>query len=245
LHYVANGHQDPNAFALGFNLSDTGPTKATIDALPDGVRALVWVGNGFNSTCSWALSDADIQAKVGPLAGDPKVYGYFVSDEPHPSTCPDAPAQVNARSKLIHSIDPAAKTFIVVLEGSSHPGEYAAFAPTDIDLIGLDPYPCNLNNAATGCSYQQIDQRVATAQAAGISPSRIVPVFQTFGQACATSKYYRLPSTTELQTMLDHWHALVPSPAFDYSYGWSNQSSACPTLADAPDLQSVIHQHNT
>jgi hypothetical protein len=245
LHYVANGHQDPNAFALGFNLSDTGPTKATIDALPDGVRALVWVGNGFNSTCSWALSDADIQAKVGPLAGDPKVYGYFVSDEPHPSTCPDAPAQVNARSKLIHSIDPAAKTFIVVLEGSSHPGEYAAFAPTDIDLIGLDPYPCNLNNAATGCSYQQIDQRVATAQAAGISPSRIVPVFQTFGQACATSKYYRLPSTRELQTMLDHWHALVPSPAFDYSYGWSNQSSACPTLADAPDLQSVIHQHNT
>jgi hypothetical protein len=49
--------------------------------------------------------------------------------------------------------------------------------------------------------------------------------------------------------MLAHWTAQVAHPAFDYTYGWERQSSACPTLADAdgqhgyPDLQSVLAAH--
>jgi len=50
--------------------------------------------------------------------------------------------------------------------------------------------------------------------------------------------------------MLTHWSALVAHPAFDYTYGWDRQASACPTLSDAdgrhgyPDLQSVLRAHN-
>ena len=65
-----------------------------------------------------------------------------------------------------------------------------------------------------------------------------------FGQSCAGSNYYRLPSAAELRTMLAHWAALMPHPVFDYTYSWGRQGSSCPTLADVPDLQAVMRMHN-
>ena len=65
-----------------------------------------------------------------------------------------------------------------------------------------------------------------------------------FGQSCAGSNYYRLPSPAELRTMLAHWAALVPHPAFDYTYSWGRQDSSCPTLVDSADLQAVMRTHN-
>jgi len=53
-----------------------------------------------------------------------------------------------------------------------------------------------------------------------------------------------MPSATELRTMLQHWSAAAPHPAFDYTYSWGNQSSSCPTLVDSTALQAVLRAHN-
>jgi len=136
-----------------------------------------------------------------------------------------------------------------VLDGTNQCGgtygcEYAALQPaaSHVDLIGLDPYPCNVSRPT--CDYAKVDDTVRRARAHGIPGSAIVPVFQAFGQSCAASTYYRLPDPAELRTMLAHWAALVPHPVFDYTYSWSRQGSACPTLADSAALQAVMRTHN-
>jgi hypothetical protein len=232
-----------------------------VDSLGTGQRALVWLGNLDNADCaapdySWTRFTAAVDA----LAGHPKVFGYFLADEPHPKACPNAAADIRRRADYIRAHDPSHLSFIVVVDGSNqcdggYGCELSALRPaqTHVDLIGLDPYPCNVDNAAGGCTYRKIGDTVRRALASGIPASALVPVFQAFGQACRTdgAPYYRLPSEAELRTILARWRALLPHPAFDYTYTWGHQGSACPTLSDAdgrngyPDLQSVLRAHNT
>jgi hypothetical protein len=260
LHFIANlDGQGGAAARLGYNLIDTGPTKETVDALPAGQRALVWLGSLGNKDCaSPSYSFAEFTAAVDRLTGDPKVFGYFIADEPHPKVCPNIVADIRQRADYIKAHDPSHKSFIVVLDGTNQCGgtygcEFKAFAPASshVDLIGLDPYPCNVDNASSGCTYNHIDDTVRRAEANGVPRSAMVPVFPAFGQACGSgSNYYRLPGVAEMRAMLAHWATLVPRPAFDYTYTWGHQGSACPTLVDAdgqhgyPDLQSVMRTHN-
>ena len=259
LHFIANvGGQVPAVRALGFNLIDTGPDPETVDALPSGVRALVWLGSLDNHDCDNPSYTFDqFTAAVDKLVGNPKVFGYFLADEPHPKDCPKTAADLRQRADYVRTHDPSHLSFVVVLDGTnqcngSYVCVFAALAPskTHVDLIGLDPYPCNTSNITSGCEYSKISSTVQHATSNGIPKSAIVPVFQAFGQACAASDYYRLPSASELQKMLALWHSLVATPAFDYTYTWSRQGSACPALVDAdgtgayPDLQAVIRHHN-
>ena len=259
LHFIANVGADVRAItALGFNLVDTGPSPEVVNALPAGVRALVWLGTLDNHDCANpGYSFAGFTAAVDRMTGNAKVFGYFLADEPHPAICPSAAADIRARADYIRAHDPGHRSFIVVLDGSNQCGggygcEFSALGPaaTHVDLVGLDPYPCNTGNAASGCAYTKIDDWVHNAVKAGVPVATIVPVYQVFGQTCSASNYYRMPSGAELTTMLKHWAALTPHPAFDYAYGWGRQGSACPTLADAngtaglPDLQSVVRAHN-
>jgi len=256
LHYVSNLGSDHAAAArLGYNLFDIGPVRSQIDALGPGQQALVWLGNLDNTDCTPGYSWAQFTAAVDRLASDAKVYGYYLSDEPHPRICPGAVADIRARADYIHAHTKVQKVFIVVLDAARECGtalgcEYAAMRPsvTHVDLIGVDPFPCGL----TFCTPSRIDQEVQRAEAAGVPASAIVPVFQVFGQTCTNrqSKYYALPTVAELTDMLARWAALVPYPAFDFSYTWRSRGPACPALDRASgshgyaDLQSVMRSHN-
>ncbi|HSX30915.1 MAG TPA: hypothetical protein VLE99_03295 [Candidatus Saccharimonadales bacterium] len=271
LHYTANSDSSLSQIvADGFNLvdisgstSNPSSTASTVNALPSGVQALVWVGNLDNSSgppCpAPGFTLAQYEALVDGLAHNSKVYGYFLSDEPHPSICPNAASDIQARADYLHQKAPAQKAFIVVLDGSNQCGsqlgcEYAALSPTHthVDLIGLDPYPCHYSGStAVPCNNSQITDRYNSAIASGIPASAIVPVFQTFGQEGRSdggSVYYRTPSATELQSMLDTWKTLVPNPAFDYAYSWGVQcGSSCPSpqaLSNHAELQAVMSGHN-
>ncbi len=268
-HYSANTNYNQSlALSLGFTVLDiTGSTgnpsntKAIVDALPSGVQALVWTGNLDNTNCATpGFTTAQFQALVAALAGDSKVFGYFLSDEPHPGVCPNAAGDIKARADYIHAHDSNQKAFIVVLDGSNQCGgnlgcEYNALQPANshVDLIGLDPYPCHYdtNGVAVACDNTKINTAVSNAIANGISLSAIVPVFQTFGQLGRTdgsTVYYRTPSSSELTTMLNTWAGLVPKPAMDYAYTFGVQCSAsCPApqaLANQSALQAVIKTHN-
>jgi len=256
LHLTVNLVGDyTGAASAGFNLADVS-TQSALRALPEGMKGVYWLGNGYNLECSWRLSDRQIGDLVLAIKDNPKFSGiYYISDEPHPAVCPDAPKRLAERSALIHSLDPRARTFAVVLNSSTAPTEFAQMKDS-IDYIGVDPYPCNFRNELTGCSYAALRERIDQALAAGIPSSRIVPVFQTFGQVCISSRrkyspYYRLPTVVETEIMLGIWDEKVPvkDRPFDMAYSWGKQPAvACPTLQMAdggsqPDLRSFYKSY--
>ncbi len=252
-HLAVNTGGDYQALrAIGFDLVDVGSTGA-LDALPDGMRGVLWLGNGFNKDCRWRLGDAEVVAAVAVARGHPAFSGvYYISDEPHPAACPGAAAAIAARSDLIRLYHPGALTFVVIQGGSNGPDEFAQLGAV-ADLIGIDPYPCNEANSAKGCDLEAMRQRIEAAMDAGIPIQRIVPIFQTFGQSCTDrdKKYYRLPTEAEAKAMLKLWDELVPQTwrSFDMAYSWAPQpSTSCPTLkmadgTDHPNLQKVFQSY--
>jgi len=237
-----------DAISIGFNLMDVG-SFADLNALPNGVKGVMWLGNGYNTQCFWRLDDAQARKIVRAVKDHPRFSGvYYISDEPHPAVCPEAAERLAERAALIRAIDPRAKTLIVVLNGAADKSEFMKLRDA-ADYIGVDPYPCNRNNEKRGCDFPAMRARIDEAIAAGIDRSRIVPVFQSFGQACVVGQapYYRLPSVQETQAMLTIWDEMIPvaTRPFDMAYSWGMQTRvACPTLSMAgggsyPDLRSV------
>jgi hypothetical protein len=252
-HFAVNlGGQYADVVAVGFDLADIA-SASRLDDLPPGLRGVLWLGNGYNKSCAWRLDDAKVTAEVEAARDHPNFSGiYYISDEPHPKTCPDAPSRLAERTALIHSLDPAGRTFIVVQNGSNGSDEFRLLSGS-ADLIGVDPYPCNGRNAETGCDFGQVRDRLHAALAAGIGVERIVPVFQAFGQSCSDMKdpWYRLPTGQEMSLMLGIWDELVPPGrrAFDMTYSWLPQKgTSCPTLALAdggawPNLRQVFSDY--
>ena len=128
LHFASGTNANQKlALSLGFNLvdvtgsqTDPAATKATVDALPDGVQALIWVGNLDNTDCTTpGYETPRFRSLVNALAHDGKVYGYYLSDEPHPLMCTNAAADIRARADYVHARSDSQKTFIVVQDGSS------------------------------------------------------------------------------------------------------------------------------
>ena len=130
-HYAANGNFASNGQYLpgadGFNLADVSSVSAT-NALPAGVKALVWVG-----TCDGAT--ASFQLLVDSFAASSKLFGFYLMDEPYASSCPAA--NLKAESDWIHQHLPGAKTFVILVNmGSSASPTYAGtYTPADRALI--------------------------------------------------------------------------------------------------------------
>jgi hypothetical protein len=244
LHYAPNGNFDSNGNYLpgadGFNLADVSDV-GTLNSLSSGVVGLVWVGlcNGVDSTFT---------ATIQPFIGNPKLFGFYLMDEPDP-TGQYAPlcsaANLKAEADWIHAHLPGAKTFIVMMNlGTPTSPSYANTynpANTDIDLFGLDPYPVRPQFTG-GVDYSVISAGVNAAEAAGIPANRIVPVYQAFGGGGFTS--YTLPTPAQEQQILSTWASLVPNAAFDYAYSWGVQDGD-QALSTTLGLQPIFLQHNT
>ncbi len=220
------------AGTIGFNLADIS-SVAELDALPAGVTGLAWLGMGNGV-------DAAFQLAVNQYIGDPKLYGFYLMDEPDPSVV--SAANLKAEADYIHAHIPGAKTFITLLNTGTDANPVFGFnvANTDIDLFGLDPYPVQVQYG--GANYSIIGASVSAAQAQGIPLSDIVPVYQAFGGGGYAS--WILPTAPQEQTILSTWGSLVPTPAFDYTYSWAVQNGDT-ALSTAPsDLQQVFAVHN-
>lgn len=256
-HFTVNlSGQYAGAAADGFTVFDVaGSTshpasvEAKLDALPAGTKAMVWVGNLDNSSAVPGFTLAQFKAQVDALAADPRVYGYFLADEPHPGAFPAAAAEIRARADYIRAHAPAQKSFIVVLDGTNTCGgtlgcEYSALAPahTHVDLVGIDSYPCHLG---APCDDAKITERVAVARRSGIPDSAMVPTYQAFGQeGKAAGAYYRTPTPAELTSMLATWDAALPHAVMDYAYSWGTQTTSPQALSNHPELQQVVRAHN-
>ena len=236
-HYTPNDNFSGSTYlpgADGFNLADVSSNSATA-ALPAGVKGLEYIG-----TCAGATTS--FQATIASFIGDPKVFGFYLMDEPYLRSCP--PANLKAESDWIHSSDPGTKTFIVVENASTNPARpsYAHTynpANTDVDLFGLVSYPCQ--KGVSGCAYSWIPSTVAAAERAGIPLADIVPVYQVFGAYDAGQ--WVLPTAEQESEILSMWGSSVPTPVFDYAYSWGVQWGD-QTLSGSPSLQSIFLAHN-
>jgi len=81
LHYTSGNNVDAQGnyapAKAGFNLADVSSVEE-LNALPDGVKGLVWLDqySGVNQSFINAVT---------PFIGNPKVYGFFLVDEPDPT----------------------------------------------------------------------------------------------------------------------------------------------------------------
>lgn len=248
LHYAAGGGLDSNgnftAGADGFNLADIQYVDQA-NALPSGTQGLVWLDQYHGVT-------QDFINQVTPFLNNPKVFGFYLVDEPDPSgqSGPQASAaDLMAESDWIHQHDPGAKTFTVLdnMGTSDNPSYVNTYntANTHIDYFGLDWYPVWSDRSNVDLST--IDKYVAAAEQAGISLDSIVPVYQAFGGGgwtTETGSQVVMPTAAQAQAMIDHWAQLVPNPAFDYAYAWGSQNGDT-ALENSPELQKVFLAHNT
>lgn len=247
LHFASNGNFDPAGNYLphvaGFNLADvTG--SAQLDALPEGVKGLVWIGQ-----CNGA--DAKFIDTVRPFIGSEKLFGFYLMDDPDPTGrhFPLCTAEnLKAESDWIHANFPGAKTFILLMTMTSSraPSFKDTYNPANshVDLFGIDPYPCRTE--LNGCDYHQIDRYVAAAELAGVPRDKMVPVYQTFGGGRWLNDgggRYVLPSASQMQQILARWDALIPAPVFDFAYSWGTQNGAS-ALAGSIELQTVFLRRN-
>ena len=147
---------------------------------------------------------------VQPFVGNPKVFGFYLADEPGPGV---SAADLKAKSDYIHAVDPGAKTFIVLENNGSPTSVSYAFNPanTDVDLFGLDPYPIRPEFAG-GADYSVIGDAVNAAEAEGIPQSAIVPVYQTFGATAVRTRSWTLPTPAQEQTILSTWGQMSRIP---------------------------------
>ena len=247
LHYAPNHNFDSSGNYVpaqaGFNLADLSDV-GTLNSLPSGAKGLVWLGlcNGADSTFINAVT---------PFIGNPKLFGFYLMDEPDPTgqwnpLCPAA--NLLAESDWIHAHVPGARTFIVLMNfGSTAAPTYAnTYNPgnSHIDLYGLDPYPCRSD--VGGCDYGRIPVAVTAAEAAGIPLASIVPVYQAFGGggwSDDSGGYYLLPTASQELQIFATWAPLVPTPVFDYAYSWGVQNSD-QALESSTSLQAVFAAHN-
>ncbi len=243
LHYTSNGNFDVNGNflpgAYGFNLTDA-ENATNVANTPAGDKALVWIG-----LCNGA--DATFTAAVQPYIGNPKVFGFYLMDEPDPTgqyktICPQA--NLKAESDWIHANDPGAKTFIILMNMSSsaNPTYANTYNPSnsDIDLYGLDPYPCR--SELNGCDYTYVTKGVNAAEASGVPQAAIVPVYETFGGGTWVDDgggSYLLPTAAQEQQIVSTWSSLIPSPVFDYAYSWGSQN-ADTSLSGSTELQQFF-----
>lgn len=251
LHYAPNGNFGADGRYIpvkaGFNLADVG-SASQLETLPAEVKGLVWIGQ-----CNG--DDEAFRKAVQPFVGNPKVFGFYLMDDPDPRgmlsgklSAPCTPEKLRAESDWIHQQVPGTKTFITLmnLSTSQKPSYKDSYnlANSHVDLFGIDPYPCR--SELHGCDYDMIDRYVAAAKSWGIPASHIVPVYQAFGGGNwedGDGGRYLLPTAEQERAILDRWRAYVGAPEFDTAYSWGSQHDDT-ALETASELRDVFSAHN-
>jgi hypothetical protein len=165
-----------------------------------GMKAVVWLGSFDRDVpCGFERDDAWIEQAVAGIAGHPAIAAYQLGDEVNgrrTADCVDVPGLIEARSELVRSLDPDAKTYVTL----GVYGEDGNFAYEDFvgraDILGLVVYPCVRSKST--CVWDRVRNVIREAKRDGIP--RYWAVVQDFGNAS-----YRQPTPDELQHQMRLW----------------------------------------
>jgi hypothetical protein len=200
--------------ALGFTHAMVNPDSAQLAKIANaGLRAVVWGGNYDDVNCAWRWSNAIFSQKL--QQAEWSIYGglidyVFVADEPHSAAsggCAASPQHMRERVALSKSILPNTPTLI-----SENRREDFANLAGIADVFGPVRYPCSYSS---GCVLSKIDETVAQLNADGIT--NWWPLVQSFREP--SGGYYRAPTATELQQVMNRWEAGGPDGMVAYAWG--------------------------
>jgi hypothetical protein len=135
------------------------------------------------------------------------VLAYQVDDEPHVAECPQAPAQIAARTARIHALDPRHPVLV-----SHYREEEFRSLRGAADILAVVSYPCSW---LRGCVYSKITAKVAAARRAGWTRLWGMP-------QAAGDEYYRMPTPREERRILATWKAAGVRDR--YTYSWDETS---------------------
>jgi hypothetical protein len=218
------------AARYGYNLIDVS-TVSEANAVPAGTKAQVWLYDYDNTSCSWEKSDAYIRSIVSQLANDPKVAGFYFSNEPDPIGCPTAVQQHRERNALIKSLAPRKYTLIGIdANWRDHFDRQAPMWVGAADYINYNPYVCFTANRST-CDYAWEDHVLSVAK------SLHQPFFvaiQAFREA-----EWRWPSPREERTMLEKLCGSGAQGYLTFSWNWNRDP-----LLNHPGLLREIKRFN-
>ena len=218
----------------GYNLIDVS-TKDEADAVPAGMLAQVWLYDYDNTTCSWEKDDTYVRKMVASVANDPRVAGFYFSNEPDPFACPNAPRQHEERNALIHSLAPTKYTLIGIdANWRDHFNKYGSMWVGTADYINYNPYICYVSDTKS-CDYAWLDRVISVAQ------SLRQPYFIAL-QAFAEGDEWRWPTPREEAQMLNR----LKNPALTglrgyltFSWNWQNDP-----LSSHPGVLAEIQAYN-
>jgi hypothetical protein len=221
----------------GYNLIDV-TTKAEADAVPAGTLAQVWLFDYSNTSCSWEKSDSYIRDVVSSMAGDPKVAGFYFSNEPDPFACPNAPQQHKDRNGLIKSLAPTKYT-VIGIDGNwrDHFDRYGTMWSGAADIVNYNPYVCF--EGQSDCDWAWYDHVIKTAQSNFASTrqkySIAVQAFRERGE-------WRWPTAAEEARMLSRLKDPLLTGMREYmtfSWDWQNDP-----LLNHPAVLAEIQAYN-
>jgi hypothetical protein len=190
--------------ALGFRYAIVNPEAAPLDRLrAAGLKPILWLGNYDDINCFWRWSDSSVRSRIDAVKNHPLLANggadviLFVADEPHSAAsggCASAPRDVRQRAQFAKSLLPNARTFIT----ENRTEDFANLAKTT-DVFGAIKYPCS---TAKGCVISKIGETGKAVNAAGITEWWGVPQ-----AADGSDGYYRAPTASEMQQIIDAWKA--------------------------------------
>jgi chitodextrinase len=216
----------------GFNLIDVS-TKSEADATPAGTQGQLWLYDYDNNTCGWEKDDTYIRNMVSSVANDPKVAGFYFSNEPDPFACPNAPQQHKDRSALIKSLAPTIYSLIGIdANWRQHYDKSGTMWKGTADFVNYNPYICYVGQP---CDFAWEDHVLQVAQSLG------QPYFVTL-QAFKEGTEWRWPTAAEESQMLDRLKDPSLSGLSGYmtfSWNWNNDP-----LLNHPDVLGVIKDFN-
>ncbi len=216
----------------GFNLIDVS-TKSEADATPPGTQGQLWLYDYDNTTCSWEKDDTYVRNMVSSVANDPKVAGFYFSNEPDPFACPSAPQQHRDRNALIKSLAPTKYTLIGIdANWREHFDQYGTMWKGAADYVNYNPYICYVGKP---CDFAWEDHVLQVAQSLG------QPYFVAL-QAFKEGTEWRWPTAAEETQMLDRLKdpSLTSLAGYlTFSWDWQNDP-----LLNHPDVLDAIKSFN-
>jgi hypothetical protein len=194
---------------LGFDLADVSSTSK-LNGMPTGVDGLVYLGLKSGV-------DQEFKDRVERWIGHPRIWGFYIVDEPH-----KVPVEgIRAQSDYLRERFPNAIMYAKLTNQTAT--DRPSWGPYDLestgcDLLGIGGYSVR-SRFPGGYDRGLIERYVTTAVRDGIPIEKISPYMQTFGGVAD----WPLPTREQMDEMFADWRRLVPNPVFDTCYAWNIQ----------------------
>ena len=212
--------------SLGFDFATSTPTADTSTRRGPAV-CRSWSGWGATTTTPAAGTGATARcASASPRSAGTRRSSRTSSTTSRTRFCPGVVQALRDRNALVKSLDPGAFTFI-----AENRVEAFDDLANVVDVLGVVAYPCSHKY---GCVYSNITDKVTAVEQAGWT--HYWGMVQTAGD-----EYYRSPSPTELQAILDTWHATRQEGEVNFAWDCCGRPE---TLKDHPDLWDVWRREN-